>query len=513
MPAERLSMRKIKEILRLKWSCGLSNRKIAQSCVMSRSTVAEYIMRAAAAGLAWPLPPDWDDARLEELLFPAGSFASMEPRPVPEWAEVHKEYKRKGVTLSLLWQEYKAQYPAGYQYSQFCELYRAWTGKLDPCLRQEHKFGEKMFVDYAGQTATVFNPLTNETREAQIFLAVLGASNYTYAEATWSQTLPDWIGSHVRAFIFFGGVSSLIVPDNLKSGVTKPCRYEPDINLTYQELADHYGTAVLPARVRKPQDKAKVETGVQIAERWLLAPLRNRQFFSLSELNQALSELLLRLNQRPFQKLPGSRQSMFEDQEKAALLGLPPVAYQYGEWKKTLVNVDYHIEAEGHYYSVPYQLIKKRVEIRLSQKTIECFYRGQRVASHIRSYEPGKHSTIPEHRHPRHRHYLEWTVEKMFQWAETVGPQVVELAKAIMASKPHPQQGLQACRGMVKLAKEYGVERLDAACLRALAIKALSYKSLKSILKNGLDKLPLPEPKSLSRPLPHPNVRGPQYYN
>jgi len=513
MPAERLSMRKIKEILRLKWSCGLSNRKIAQSCAISRSAVAEYLMRASAAGLVWPLPAEWDDAKLEELLFPAATGVSREQRPVPDWAELHQEYKRKGVTLSLLWQEYKAQHPNGYQYSQFCELYRAWTDKLDPVMRQEHKFGEKMFVDYAGQTVPISDPLTNEIREAQIFLAVLGASNYTYAEATWSQALPDWIGSHNRAFSYFGGVTSLIVPDNLKSGVSKACRYEPDINPTYQELADHYGTAILPARVKKPRDKSKVEVGVLVAERWLLAPLRHRQFFSLLELNQALAELLRQLNQRPFQKLPGSRQSRFEDQEKGVLRGLPPVPYQYGEWKKALVNIDYHVEADGHYYSVPYQLIKKRVEIRLSQKTIECFYQGKRVASHLRSYEPGKHSTIPEHRHPSHRHYLDWTVERMFQWAESMGPHVINLAKAIMASKPHPQQGLQSCRGLVKLAKEYGADRLDAGCQRALAVQALSYKSLKSILKNCLDKLSLPAPQPLARTLSHLNIRGAQYYN
>jgi transposase len=503
-------MRKIKEILRLKWSSGLSNRQIAQSCVMARSTVAEYLRRAQAAGLSWPLPAEWDDVSLEELLFPPAAYIPAAERPVPNWAEIHREYKRKGVTLSLLWQEYKAQSPAGYQYSQFCERYRAWTGRLDPCMRQEHKAGEKLFVDYAGQTVPVMDATTGEVRPAQIFLAVLGASNYTYVEATWSQTLPDWIGSHVRALAFFGGVPAVIVPDNLKSGVTKPCRYEPDINLTYQELSDHYGTAILPARVRKPKDKAKVENGVLVAERWLLAPLRNRQFFSLVELNQALGELLLTLNQRPFQKMPGSRQSLFETLERPALLPLPLMPYQYGEWKKALVNVDYHLEADGHYYSVPYQLIKEQVEIRLSQKTVECFHLGKRVASHVRSYDPGKYTTLPEHRSPAHRYYLEWTPEKIVQWAETIGPEASSLAKAIMQSRPHPQQGVNSCLGIVKLAKEYGAERLEAACHRALAIQALSYKSLKSILKHGLDKWSLP---ASPRPLFHANVRGPQYYH
>jgi len=513
MPAKRLSMRKIKEILRLKWSSGLSNRKIARSCALARSTVAEYLLRASAAGLSWPLPHEWNDARLEELLFPPVAYMPADQRPMPNWAEIHREYKRKGVTLSLLWQEYKAQSPAGYQYSQFCEQYRAWTGRLDPCMRQEHKAGEKLFVDYAGQTMPVMDPSTGEVSQAQIFLAVLGASNYTYAEATWSQTLPDWIGSHVRALAFFGGVPAVIVPDNLKSGVTKPCRYEPDINLTYLELSDHYSTAILPARVKKPKDKAKVENGVLVAERWLLAPLRNRQFFSLVELNQALGELLLTLNQRPFQKMPGSRQSLFETLERPALLALPLMPYQYGEWKKALVNVDYHLEADGHYYSVPYQLIKEQVEIRLSQKTVECFHLGKRVASHVRSYDPGKSTTLPEHRSPAHRYYLEWTPEKIVHWAETIGPEASNLAKAIMQSRPHPQQGVNSCLGIVKLAKEYGAERLEAACHRALVIQALSYKSLKSILKHGLDKWSLPASPAAQRPLSHANVRGPQYYH
>lgn len=513
MPAERVSMRKIKEILRLKWSCGLSRRQIARSCALARSTVAEYLRRAQAAGLSWPLPAEWDDARLEELLFPAVAYMPADQRPMPNWAEIHQEYKRKGVTLSLLWQEYKAQSPAGYQYSQFCERYRAWTGRLDPCMRQEHKAGEKLFVDYAGQTVPVMDPTTGEVRPAQIFLAVLGASNYTYAEATWSQTLPDWIGSHVRALAFFGGVTAVIVPDNLKSGVTTPCRYEPDINPTYQEMADHYGTAIIPARVRKPKDKAKVENGVLLAERWLLAPLRNRQFFSLAELNQALGELLPSLNQRPFQKMPGSRRSLFESLERPALLPLPLMPYQYGEWKKALVNLDYHVEADGHYYSVPYQLIKKTVELRLDPKTIECFHLGKRVASHVRSYDCGTYTTLPEHRSPAHRYYLEWTPEKIVQWAETIGPQASNLVKAIMQSRPHPQQGVNSCLGLVKLAKEYGAERLEAACHRALTIQALSYKSLKSILKHGLDKLSLPAPQSPSRSRSHANVRGSQYYH
>jgi transposase len=298
-------MRKIREVLRLKWGNGMSNRRIAASSGIGRPTVSEYLRRAEEAGLSWPLPDDLDDARLERLLFPPAPDLPAQERGIPDWAHIHGELKHKGVTLFLLWQEYRANHPDGYQYSWFCEHYRAWQGKLDMVMRQDHRAGEKLFVDYAGQTVPVIDRATGEIREAQIFVAVLGASNYTYAEATWSQSLPDWIGSHVRCLHFLGGIPELVVPDNLRSGVSKAHRYEPDTNPTYQDMASHYGVAVLPARVRKPRDKAKVEGGVLIVERWILAVLRHRQFFSLVELNTVIRELLEKLNARPFRKLPG----------------------------------------------------------------------------------------------------------------------------------------------------------------------------------------------------------------
>jgi len=512
MPAERLTMRKTKEVFRLKFDCHLSNRKIAESCLIARSTVAEYLSRFHQAALSWPLSEAMDDARLEEMLFPATSFTPNAERPLPDWLYIHNELRRKGVTLALLWQEYKAQHPAGYQYSQFCYWYRQWAKKIDPVMRQEHRAGEKLFVDYAGMTIAVYDRQADKAREAQIFVAVLGASNYSYAEATWTQSLPDWIASHVRAFAYFGGVPQIVVPDNLKTGITKACYYEPDINPTYLDMANHYGTVVIPTRVRKPKDKAKVETGVQVVERWILARLRNCQFFGLHQLNQAIAGLLTELNQKPFQKLPGCRKSLFEDLERPALKPLPVCPYQYAEWKKARVNIDYHIEVERHYYSVPYQLIQKQLDVRLTPTTIECFYKNKRVASHIRGYRPGHHTTVKEHMPTSHQKWAEWTPQRFIHWAEKIGPQTAQLIEAVLSSRSVPQQGFRSCLGVLRLAKSYGEERLEAACARTLAIGGKSYRSVESILKHKLDQKPLPDETADLTPIRHVNIRGAHYY-
>lgn len=506
-------MRKIREVLRLTWEAGLTARQIAGSLQLARSTVGECLRRFHESGLSWPLPADLGDADLERRLFPPPARAPGRNRPVPNWAVVHQELKRKGVTLALLWQEYQLAHPDGFQYSRFCAQYRAWAGTLDVVMRQTHRFGEKLFVDYAGQTAAVIDRTTGEIRPAQVFIAVLGASNYTYAEATWTQQLPDWIGAHVRAFAFFGGVSAVIVPDNLKSGVTKAHRYEPDLNPTYAELAAHYGVAVLPARVRKPRDKAKVEVGVQVVERWILAALRHRQCFSLAELNQAIRELLARLNQRPFQKQPGSRRSLFETLERPALRPLPAVSYEFAEWKKARVHIDYHVEIDGHYYSVPYRLVKTELDARCTARTVECFHQGQRVASHIRSPHRGQHTTVPEHMPRAHREHAEWTPQRLLRWAEQIGPATAGVIQTLFERRAYPQHAFRAALGILRLAKGFGAERLEAASQRALRLGACSYKSLHSILKQGLDQQPPPEP---SPPVPlvdHDNLRGPTYYH
>ncbi len=512
MSAKRLSMRKIKEVLRLKWDCGLTNRQIARSCSMGRATVGDYLERARKAGLPWPLPKDLDEAELDRRLFPPAAAVCPATRAVPDWLGVHQEMQKRGVTLALLWQEYIAAHPDGYLYSWFCEHYRIWSETLDVVMRQSHRAGEKMFVDYAGQTVEVVEPNTGEIREAKIFVAVLGASSYTYAEATWSQSLPEWIGAHRRALEFFGGVPQVVVPDNIKAAVTKACRWEPELNPTFHEMATHYGFAVIPARVRSPRDKAKVEVAVQVVERWILARLRNLTFFSLDELNQTIRKLLRTLNEQPFQKLPGSRSSLFESLDRPALKPLPAQPYQYAEWKKATVHPDYHVEVEGHYYCVPYQLVKRQVDVRITAQVVEVFHRGNRVASHLRCSKRGRHTTISAHMPKAHRHYAQWSPERLVRWAAKTGPCTARVVETILSSRPHPQQGLRSCLGIMRLAKQYTDTRLEAACARAVAIGGFSFKSIQSILASGQDQKPLP-PRLADPPrILHANIRGAHYY-
>lgn len=506
-------MRQVREVLRLKWAGGLSDRQIARSLRISRPTVTGYLQRVKAAGLSWPLPEDVGDEALERRLFPSANTTPAFSRPLPDWARVHRELKRKGVTLTLLWQEYKAATPDGLQYSSFCEAYRTWATRLDLVMRQHHRAGETLFVDYAGQTMPVVDPQTGEVRDASIFIAVLGASNYTFAEATWSQSLPDWIGSHVRAFEALGGVPQILVPDNLKAAVNRSHRYEPELNRTYEALAQHYGVAVVPARAARPRDKAKVEVGVQVVERWILARLRHHTFFSLTVLNTTIKDLMVDLNHRPFKKLPGSRQSLFASLDRPALSPLPTQPYEYAEWKLVRVNIDYHVEAGGHYYSVPYTLVKHQLDARLSAHTVELFHKGQRVASHRRSPHKGRHTTVTTHMPKAHRHYAEWTPQRLIRWASQAGEATARVVESILTSRAYPQQGFRACLGIMRLGSRFGDDRLEAACLRAMAIGACSYKSIESILTHDLDRQPLPDKPRGSPAIDHVNIRGPQYYH
>jgi transposase len=431
---------------------------------------------------------------------------------LPDWNYVTQELRRKGVTLLLLWEEYHARHPTGYAYSRFCDLYREFTSAADPRMHQDHKAGEKLFVDYAGQTMPVVDTATGEIRQAQIFVATLGASDFTFTEATWSQSLEDWIGSHVRAFAYLGGVPAIVVPDNLKSGVKSPCYYDPDINPTYQEMAEHYGVAVIPARVRKPRDKAKVENHVQSVERRVLAPLRDRRFLSLSDLNAAIAERLDQLNDRPFQKMAGTRRQLFQEIDAPALRSLPETTYVYARWTKARVNIDYHIAVEDAFYSVPYTLIKKQVDVRITSRIVEVLYDGKRVASHPRSFRAGKYSTVDEHMPKAHQAYVQWDPQRLIRWAGQTGPATASLVAQMLERFVHPQQGFRACLGLIRLDKVYGSQRLEAACIKALAAGAISYRSVHSILRNKLDTLPQnQEQMELSLP-EHPNIRGANYY-
>jgi len=512
MATERLSMRKTREILRQKWKLGRSHREVAASLGLSLGAVSGALARATAAGLSWDAVEALRDEAVEERLYRAKPVTT---RAAPDCEYLHAERKKASVTLELLHLEYLEKNPGGYRYTQFCEHYRQWLSRRGLTMRQEHVAGEKLFVDYSGKKPHVIDGKTGEVIEVELFVAVLGASNYTYAEATRTQRGPDFIASHVRAFRELGGVPAAVVPDQLKSGVTLACRYEPGIQRTYEELARHYGTTVLPARPLHPRDKAKVEVGVQIVERWVLARLRHETCFSLDALNTRIAELLVDLNDRKMRLYGVSRKQLFERLDKPALKALPAEPFEYAEWKTARVNIDYHAEIDHHYYSAPHALAHEQVEARITTTTIELFHKGQRIASHIRSYARAKHSTTPEHMPKSHREHKDWSPSRIVNWAGTIGPKTRELAEAILAERRHPEQGYRSCLGILRLGKRYGNERLEAACARAVAVRARSYRHVESMLKNGLDRLAAPEPTepAANTSVVHENIRGGGYYN
>ncbi|MBL9060375.1 MAG: IS21 family transposase [Mangrovicoccus sp.] len=505
-------MRKIEDVLRLH-ARGLSTRRISLASGVGKTTVIEYLRRAGRAGLSWPLPAGLDEAALERRLFPPPPPAKGRQFAEPDWAAVHRELKRPGVTLALLWDEYRGQHPDGYGYSAFCEHYRRWSGRLSPVMRQRHAAGERMFVDYSGKRMSVVDPVTGAAHPAEIFIAVMGASNMTYAEASWTQTLPDWIGAHTRTFAAFGAVPALVVSDNLKSGVIRACFYEPEINRSYAEMAAHYGTAILPARPYKPRDKAKVETAVLLVQRWIVARLRNRRFFSLEELNAAIRDEVARLNGRVSRHLGASRQELFDTIERPAMLPLPPEPFVHADWRKATVGADYHVRLEGHHYSVPHEMIRQQLWARLTATTVEIFRAGKRVACHRRA-APGDRgaTTLNDHRPASHRRHAEVTPQMLRERAARIGPATAILVDVILRDRPHPEQGFRSCLGILRLARSYGPERLDAACDRALAINTRTMTSVKSILLNRLDGRRLVQPPE-APPITHANIRGPKFFH
>lgn len=508
-------MRKTTEILRLKYEAGLTNRQIARSCGVTHTTVSNYLERVQDAGLGWPLPDEMDEERLQGLLFPEVFSGSQSSRPLPDMAYIHKELRRKHVTRRLLWEEYRAEHPDGYGYTQFCEHYNRWKAPLEVTLRQRYIAGEKMFVDWAGQTLTFIDPQTGEQHPAFLFVAILGASNYTFAQAFPNQQLFHWIEAHIKAFEFYGGVTRLLVPDNPKTGVNKACYYEPELNPTYEEMARHYSTVVLPTRTYAPRDKSKVESAVLNAERRIVAALRDQTFFSVAEINTAIKRSLKDLNLRSFQKMPGSRVELFKDLDQPVLLPLPARRYELGQWRHAKANIDYHVQVDWHRYSVPYTLTQQEVEVRLSASTVEIFHKGRRVAAHLRSDVRGGFTTDPAHRPRSHQKHLEWTPGRLVDWARTIGPLCAKAVTHLLENKPHPEQGYRACLGIMRLSRGYGTQRMEAACRRALALQTCTYKSIKSILQTKMDQQPLPEPDEAPLPViaKHPNIRGKAYYH
>lgn len=514
MPAKRgLTMRQIRQMLRLHHE-GVSAREIGRTLGVARSTVQDNLNRASQAGLVWPLGPDITDTVLEERLFSKrGLKPGLRRRVEPDWVALMREIKRPGVNLTVLWEEYRDVRPDGYGYSRFCDLFREFEMRLSPVMRQHHVAGDKLFVDYSGKKIPIVDPTTGEVHDAEIFVGVLGASNYTYAEATYTQQLPDWIGAHVRMFRFIGGVPRLLVPDNLKSGVHKPSFYDPEINRSYGRMAAHYDVGILPARPRKPRDKAKVEAGVRFAQSYILGRLRHLTFFSLAECNAAIKGMLDRMNGRPIRRLGVSRRELFETIERPALRLLPETDWEYAEWRLARVGLDYHVEIDGFYYSVPHSLLRAEVDVRIAARTIEIFHRGRRVAAHQRRHGGPRHGTDPDHMPSSHRRYAEWSPERFHRWARGIGPNTEGLVIAILANRPHPEQGFRTCLGVLRLYRGITPSRAEAISARAVEIGALNYRSIASIMTNNLDKAAarqsLPEPTLFD----HPNVRGPRYFH
>lgn len=506
----RLSMRKISEVLRQRYALNCSYRDIASSLNISISTISDYIGRAKVAGLHWPLPDDITEEKLFSLLF-LPSKTEEKKRVPADWEQIHKERRKKGMTLRLLWREYRDQHPDGLCYSQFCRYYENYAKTLNPVMHQCHKAGEKTFVDYAGMTMEWIEPMTGEIHVAQVFVGCLGASQFIFAEATATQQIPDWVTSHIHMFEYFGGVSEILVPDNLKSGVTKAHRYDPDINLNYQQMSEHYGIAIVPARAAMPKDKAKVENAVGIVERQVIAPLRHRTFTSLAEINAALREGCEKLNHQSFQKMKTSRYELFQTLDKPALKPLPPTRYQYAAWKKAKVHMDYHVSFEDHFYSVPYQYCRQTVEIRATAKTVECFLKQQRIASHARSYKKYRYTTLVEHMPKAHQAQAQYSLNFILDNAKKIGVKTTELVEKMLASRAFPQQAYRACYGLLRLENRYNALRLENACAKSLVLGVTRYQQVDHMLKNKLEEVPLPE-NTLTENLTHDNLRGPSYY-
>jgi transposase len=512
MPNNRIAMRQIRQTLRLHLEAGLSYAQVAGAIGIGKGTVGKIMLLARAAGVDWAVAQTLSDEELEARLYrPAVPRCSRQLEP--DYAGIHQELKRAGVTLQLLWEEYQRSNELAYKYTSFCIKYRNWAAGLKRSMRQVHVAGERLFVDYAGQTVPIIDAATGEIRRAQIFVAVLGASNYTYACATATQTAADWVGSIIGALEFIGGVPRLIVPDQTRALIARPDRYEPTANRLVEELCDHYDVAVLPARPAHPRDKPKVEVGVLVVERWILARLRNRGFFSLPELNLAIAELLIDLNRRAFKKLPGCRMSAFEALDRPALRALAAARMPIARFKRARVNIDYHIELDGHYYSVPHRLVRTEVELRITATTVEILAGNRRVAVHPYSSRKGAHTTTAEHMPASHRAHREWTPAKLIAWGERIGGATAALVRWQMEHRPHPEQGYRACLGLQRLARQVGDARLEAACARAMSIGSPTYRSVNSILASGLDRQAAATDRpQASLPL-HDNVRGPKYYH
>jgi transposase/predicted transcriptional regulator len=514
MARKRINMKKIREIIRFKETSDMSDRKIARALNISRPVVAQYIKDFNASGLTYEETKDMPDSRFLAL------FEKQRNKRCSKYEDISKlfpyfvtELKKTGVTLMILWNEYQKKHPDCYSYSQFCYHFQVWRNASRVTMHIEHKAGDKMFVDYAGDKLVIVDRKAGKERSVEVFVAILGASQLTYAEASFSQKSEDWIRSNERAFIYCGGVTQAIVPDNLKSGVTCSNRYEPGINVMFDDFAGHYQTVILPARVRRPQDKALVENAVNLVYQRIYAPLRNRIFYSLKELNEAIWDLLEQHNNTPFQRLKTSRREIFDNIEKQVLKPLPKERYAIKQCKELTVQFNYHVELreDRHYYSVPWQLKGKRVRVVYDDRNVAIYYDNVRIIQYKRDRSPNGYTTLHIHMPPHHRFYAQWSPERFIRWAQSIGDDVAEMIQVVLKSREHPEQAFKICMGILNLVKEHGPDRLNKACARALGFGFYSYKRIKNILDRGLEEEPLTE----SRELPvssHENIRGRQYY-
>lgn len=508
-------MKNYREVLRLNHQ-GISQRSIASSCACSRNTVSKVLKRAEEVSLSWPLPEGMSDADLKQLLFPEEA-AITALRRHPDCEYIHKEMAKSGVTLSLLWNEYcedcRANQEIPLMYSQFCHHYQKFATTTKATMHVQRKPGEQLEVDWAGKTTPLADRETGDTINAYIFVGVLSSSQYAYAEAFTSQNMESWITAHCNMYKFFGGVTRILIPDNLKTGVEKASWYSPEINKTYQEMAEHYGTAVIPARVRKPKDKPNAEGAVKNISTWIIAALRNQKYFTLLELNKAIKEKLSAFNSRPFQKKEGSRLSVFLEEEKPLLLPLPAAPYELATWKIATVQYNYHITVEKMHYSVPYEYIKYKVDVRKTRNVIEVFYNNMRICSHPRLYgRPGQYSTVENHMPEDHKKYTQWNAARFISWGESIGPHTAITVKSILSSRKVEQQGYKSCMALLKLGDKHSLPRLEAACAKALSYTPNpGYKNIKTILTTGQDKVKTEEVK-IDNTAAHGITRGADYY-
>ena len=512
MARRRKSMNKVREIIRLD-ELGFAQRQIARALNVSRPVVAQYLRDFKTTGLSYGDIKDMGDDKFADIFIKKTGKSKRQQALSEQFTYMAKELKRIGVTLYLLWEEYRRENPDGYSYSQFCYHFQVWRNLSPLTMHIEHKAGDKMFVDFTGKHMWFYDREKKQQQKAEVFVAILGASQYTYVEAVLSQQKEDWLKVNNNAIWYFGGAPAAIVPDCLKSGVSKPDKYEPDVNPDYADFGDHYDTAILPARPYSAKDKALVENAVNIVYTRIFAPLRNETFYSLSELNEAIWAKVEEHNSKHFEREAISRRELFEEIEQAALKQLPPQRYELKRSLKLKVQFNYHVEIreDHHYYSVPWKYKRKQVKVIYTAAVVEVYYKNTRIAFHKRERRRNGYTTVKEHMPSHHRLYAEWSPQRLINWGASIGPNTKQMIEGVLQTRKHPEQAFKVCLGLLNLTRHYGAGRLERACERALQFHHFSYKFVRNVLEKNLDKVQ--EEESMQQTFPvHENIRGKDYY-